>query len=562
MYKYTFSYKLLIVLLFLICANGVYASVPTDSILKVFSEELSNRHNYYQEKENVMERMKQQLHQTSEPDAMFALNNRLFNEYIVYQYDSAWVYAQRTLSIASGLNNDDLIAESNLNVFKSLVFAGLYKEAFEMINKLEPQHIPENLKKDYYQNSLRFYRDLLMYSRSDQFQEVYEEKVLNHLDSLMAYLQPNTFEYDYYNVLYCTDVHTEIEKYREILDKYQLSAHNHAIVYSNLSISYRKIDDIDQAVYFAALSAIYDIRASIRETISKHNLGEWLYELGNIDFASKCMQAAMEDAMFYDSRSRKIEISAFLPIIEQERHAVVKGQKDKLTTLLIVTSLLALVTLLMLIIILRQIKKLKTANQSIQLQYDEIRLINSKLEEINKELQRSKEMLEESNEIKDMYVIQSLYGRSDYIERFESLLRTIDRKVKTRQYDDLSKLYKEFNLKSERENMYSAFDKTFLLLFPNFIDDFNKLFNPEDQMKVDKESGLNTELRIFALMRLGITDYDKIAKFLNLSVKTVYSYRAKIKSKTIIPKEEFEYRVCRIQKTNKRWNMLPLILKI
>ena len=548
MKTYITPYYLLALALCLITILPVQASVQNDSILKVFNRELDHRHTYYQEKENAMERMKQQLRQTDEPDAMFALNNRLFDEYIVYQYDSAWVYAQQTLSLAQEMNDEALINVSQLNVFKSLVLAGLYKEAFEMIDRLEQRELPDHLKKEFYQNCLRFYQDLLLYSRSEQFRKGYEAKVKHYLNLLMEQLEPNTFEYDYYNVLYCTDIPTEIERYKEILDKYQLSPHSHAIVYSNLSISYRKLDDMDQAVYYAALSAIYDIRTSIRETTSKHNLGQWMYELGNIDLASKCMQVAMEDAMFYDSRSRKIEISSFLPMIEQERHAIVKGQKEKLTTLLILTSLLALVALVMLVIILRQFRTLKTAKRSIQQQYDEIRQINAKLEEMNAELQRSKRMLEESNEIKDMYVIQSLYGRTDYIERFESLLKTINRKVKTRHYDDLGRLYKEFNLKTERENMYSAFDQTFLLLFPNFIDEFNKLFDPEDRMNLDEESGLNHELRIFALMRLGITDYDKIAQFLNLSVKTVYSYRAKVKARTIIPKEEFEYRVCRIQK--------------
>lgn len=541
--------KKLLGLLFLLCAHGIYASMPIDSILKVLDSELDNRFFYYEGKENTMERMKQQLQYADTPDIKFDLSNKLFNEYIVYQYDSAWVYAQSTLDIATALNNETLITESKLNILKSLVLAGFYKESFELINTMKPEEMPDNLKITYYQNCLRFYQDLLLYNRSNQFQKHYREKALQYCDSLLIYLNPNTFEYESYDLLRYTDDNSRIVKYAEILDKYQLSPHDYAIVYSNLAVSYHNINNIERAIYYAALSSIYDIRTSIRETTSKQSLGQWLYESGEIDFASKCMQIAMEDAIFYDNRSRKIEISAILPIIEKERLDILRSQRDKLSRYLITVSLMALIAIVLLVIIFRQISKLKNAKKSIQDQYNEIRLINSKLEETNKELERSKRMLEESNQIKDMYIVQSLYGKSEYIERFENLLKTIDRKVITRQYEDLSKLYKEFNMKTERDNMYSSFDKTFLLLFPNFIREFNKLFDPVDQVSIDEEGNLNPELRIFALIRLGITDNERIAKFLNISVKTVYSYKGKLKSKAIIPKEEFEYRISRIPKS-------------
>lgn len=542
-------YKISVFLLFLFFVHVVYGATPSDSILKVFNKELENRHIYYERKENAMERMKQQLYQTRELNARFELSDRLFNEYIVYQYDSAWEYAQNTLVIAKELNNDALITKSNLNILRSLVLAGLYKESFELINKLESQEMSDDLKIRYNKNCLRFYQDLLLYSRSDQFQKEYGDKVIQYSDSLMLLLKPYTFEYDNYNMIYCTDDYECIKRYLKILDQYQLSAHEYAITYSNLSVSYHNLNDMENAIYYAALSSIYDIRTSIRETTSKHNLGQWMYELGNIDFASKCMQAAMEDAMFYDNRSRKIEISTFLPIVELERHEIIKTQNDRLSNLLITISVLAVVSLLMLIVILRQIFKLKNAKKSIQNQYYEISQINSKLEEINSELEHSRQMLIESNEIKDMYIIQSLYGKSEYIERFESLFKTIDRKVATKQYDDLRRLYKEFNFKRERENMYSSFDKTFLLLFPNFIQQFNEFFDVEDHVALDKDGGLSPELRIFALIRLGITENEQIAKFLNISVKTVYSYKGRLKSKAIIPKEEFEYRISRILKS-------------
>jgi hypothetical protein len=172
----------------------------------------------------------------------------------------------------------------------------------------------------------------------------------------------------------------------------------------------------------------------------------------------------------------------------------------------------------------------------------------ARLEETNQHLGESKKQLEESNEIKDVYIVRSLYGKSEYIERFEKLINKVKIKINTHQYDDLRNLYKDFNLKTERDNMFSSFDQTFLILFPDFIEKFNRLFNKEDRIMPDKDGNLTPELRIFALIRLGITDNEQLARFLNLTVKTVYSYKYRTKAKSIVPNDEFEYHIMRISK--------------
>jgi DNA-binding NarL/FixJ family response regulator len=95
-------------------------------------------------------------------------------------------------------------------------------------------------------------------------------------------------------------------------------------------------------------------------------------------------------------------------------------------------------------------------------------------------------------------------------------------------------------LQNERQNLYKNFDKIFLKLFPHFIEEFNKLFKAEDYMVLEHGELLNTDLRIYALIRLGITDSEKIAKFLDYSVNTIYTYKTKLKQKTIVSRDKFE----------------------
>ncbi len=212
---------------------------------------------------------------------------------------------------------------------------------------------------------------------------------------------------------------------------------------------------------------------------------------------------------------------------------MVENQRNNLIIFAAVVSLMFILVLVSTIIIYKQVKKLRRAKRTIQSQ--------------NKSLQSTNSKLIEANEIKDEYVVQSLYGRSEYIDRLESLYKTINRKVKARQFDDIHSYLKESDLKKERENMYSSFDQTFLRLFPDFIEEYNRLFKPEDVISFDLNKGLTPELRIFALIRLGIHESERIARFLDYSVNTINTYKTKVKNKSIIPNEQFEQKIMEIK---------------
>ena len=117
-----------------------------------------------------------------------------------------------------------------------------------------------------------------------------------------------------------------------------------------------------------------------------------------------------------------------------------------------------------------------------------------------------------------------------------------------RQYDEAIGLLSGIGIRKERERIYAAFDSAFLKLFPNFIDEYNRLFPPENRVELDDNGALPMETRIFALMRLGVENSAEVAEYLNISVNTIYVYKTKVKSRSLVPKEEFDGRIRAIPK--------------
>ena len=239
------------------------------------------------------------------------------------------------------------------------------------------------------------------------------------------------------------------------------------------------------------------------------------------------MRQSLANANFYGARQRVIEVSGILPIIEQDRFKIIQGQRNAIAVAAIISVLFIIGLLMGWWFIRRQMKKLKKAQQTIANR--------------NKELEAKNHQLEEVNNIKDEYIGRSFYINSEYINKVEKLYRTIDRKIAMRRYEELRSSLKESELVAERKSMFADFDETFLKLFPHFIEKYGKLFDENDQKVLsDGPKQLTTEMRIFALIRLGINDSERIATFLNYSVHTINTYKTRVKNRSRVENDQFE----------------------
>ncbi|MFC4677046.1 DUF6377 domain-containing protein [Dysgonomonas termitidis] len=462
--------------------------------------------------------------------------NSLFDEYKSYKYDSAFVYAKKTLDIANRISDENSIILAKRNIAFCYLSSGLFKEASDIMDSIDIREAPPEVKENYYSLMARLYYDMADYSYGVSFSTDYIKKGLQYCDSAITYLpveSPDMWGTVGLKRMQQRNFPAAIDAFQTLLHSPQLDDHTYAIATSSIGYMYWDMKDIDRGIYYLSQASIGDIKSATKEGVALLNLASVLYGTGDVGRANKYIRIAMEDANFYNARHRKMQISAILPIIEKERIEMVEKQRNSLVVFAVTVSLLFVLLLIATIIIYKQVKRLRMARHTIQSQ--------------NKNLKSANIKLLEANEIKDEYIVQSLYGKSEYIDRIENLYRTINRKITARQYDDIKSYLKESDLKKERENMYSSFDQTFLRLFPDFIEEYNRLFKAEDIIVIDSGKELTPELRIFALIRLGINESERIAKFLDYSVNTINTYKTKVKNKSIIPNEQFEQKIMEIK---------------
>ena len=298
------------------------------------------------------------------------------------------------------------------------------------------------------------------------------------------------------------------------------------------------------------------------------NLAQLLYRKGDVKNASRYIEYAINDAAFYGARQRKVQLISILPLIEMEKINQVESQKKILITYAVAITLLLVIVILLGITIYRQVTKLKHAQKIIyaahlkeqevnqQLAEGNARLssanqqlseLNDRLSYVNDQLSDVNTKLSEANKIKEEYIGYFFNANSEFFNRIERFKKSVEQKIADRKIDEIKFLVNNINLRREKEDLLKNFDKAFLKLFPHFIYEFNQLFKEEDRFFLKNGEILNTDLRIFALIRMGIHDIEKIAHILEYSINTINTYKTRIKNKSVVANEEFELRIMNIK---------------
>lgn len=529
------NHFLLLLLSTVSCLRGYSATLPLDTMLISLDSYLENSKQYADQKEKQISEWRLQLGQAVSDEKRYEACTHLFNEYKSYKYDSAYAYANKSLHLAEKLHNRGYVAEANGNIVFCLLSSGLFKEAFDVINKIDITDVSLAGQIAYYSLYSRLYYDIADYNHEIPFQHEYVEKDSVYTDSLLNLLPEKSLKWWYavgQRQMKERQYDASIRSFTTLLERKDIDPHTEAIISSSLGWMHYECGDKEQAMIYLIRAAIGDIRSATKETTALRVLAGLLYERGDINRANNYVRLALEDANFYNARHRKIEVGSILPIIEQDRFDIVKKQRNVLIGFVSLVSLLFILLLTATLIIYKQMKKLRSARHTI--------------EERNTQLQQTNDLLSEANNIKDEYIGYSFYLNSEYIDKMESLYKMINRKIAARQFEDLRTSFKESDLNKERDNMYASFDETFLKLFPGFIASYNKLFPIEERTRGDHEKSLSSEMRIFALIRLGICEPERIARFLNYSVHTINTYKTRVKNKSLVSNELFETKIMEI----------------
>jgi DNA-binding CsgD family transcriptional regulator len=530
--------RFLFVTLILTQTIQVVAQVENDSLIQLLKKEIDQKDIYVRQKLKRIENLRSKLvnvNQLRLPQ-QFDLYNQLYHEYKTFIYDSAFKYAQKLITTSYKLKDKSKTDYARVKLGFILVSSGMFKETFDSLNVVGVQNLPDSSRVDYYRLLSRVYSDLNIYNKDRFYRRFYDSLNRSYLDSALEWCKPGSYTYYYFMAvsdLQHGNYQGTVNTVQELVATHTLTNPEQAVNYYDLGNAYRALGDYQHMIKYTILSSLSDIRAATKETAAMHTLAKMLYEKGDTENAYVFIKQALDDAEFYGARQRKVEISSILPVIAAARLNSVEGQRKIWLIYSSGLTVLILLVVVFSVIIFKQLKKLKAAEAVITTSNANLQSINHKLVEADK--------------IKEEYIGYYFSNNSEYIDKLESLKKTIDQKLQTKKIEDIRYVVNAINPRHEREELYFNFDKIFLKLFPDFVMLFNSYFNPEDRIVLKESQLLNTELRIFALIRLGIYDAEKIARILGYSVNTIYAYKNRVKSKSTVPNERFEQKIMEIK---------------
>jgi cob(I)alamin adenosyltransferase len=514
-----------------------------DSLLKVLDETIKNRPVVDKNKELQLSNIKKELARTPNLEKKFDLYGQLFEIYKSYQMDSAAYVASKRKEIAALLTNKSHSTMASLNYAEVMMMTGMYKEALDIIKMQKENHEREEVRAYIFHLYHSSYLLMSEFSFSSEEKAYYKGMVTQYKDSILSILAKDNIGYFWVKSSQLVEQHKYSEALRLAREAYARSIKdNHSIAVSANSIAdvYSHIGDQEAEKRFLIISSIADINSGVKEYISLRKLAGVLYAQGDIDRAYLYIKRCMEDAIFCNARFRTFEISQMLPIINGAYDQKIKKEKRNLVLGITLISLLSLIVIGCFVFTYQQLLALAKARRA-------LKEINKDLQLINKDLTAANSKLSESNHVKEEYIGYVFTMCSDYIDKMEDFRKKVNRKVKAGQIEELQKLSSSTTFVSdELRAFYNSFDSVFLNLYPDFVEEFNSLLLPNEQIVIKANDLLTPELRIFALVRLGINDSTKIAEFLHYSPQTVYNYRLKVRGKAKATKEDFSIAVGRI----------------
>lgn len=538
-----------------ICMCRLHAadSSRADSLLLKLDQAIKERPIYMEQKELKLVELKRQLHRQIPDEERFAILGTLLDEYRSFNTDSALHMAEEREQIAIRLGNREYIDNARMNKADVLGMTGMYKEVMDLMRNIHIDRLPVDIHPYYYHIYRTVYGLMADYAVTAYEKKLYTELTDKYRDSLLLVNKDNLLihtliQSDQYNV------RNEYDKAIRLLTDYLALQkdyeHDVAICAYTLSESYRLKGDKEKEKEYLIVSAMADMKTAVREYISLRKLAVLLYQEGDIERAYSYVKICMEDAAACNARLRKLEILEIFPIINDAYQQKTEKQQEQMKWALVSISLLSLFLLLAIFYVYKQMKKVAAARR-------EVIDANKRLKELNDELHLSNAQLKEANHsiaensyLKEEYIGRYMDQCSVYLEKMENYRRSLGKIAATGNVEELYKNIKSSKfIEGELKEFYTNFDNTFLQLFPTFVEDFNALLADDEQISLKAGERMNTELRIFALIRLGITDSVKIAQFLRYSVTTIYNYRTKVRNKAAGDRDLLEQEVMTIGKS-------------
>lgn len=495
-----------------------------------------------------IETYREDLHKSLTPHDEYAAVLHLYQEFFKFQLDSALRYSDLLTVCARRMDDPAKINEARLIRCRNLILLGMHKAAADLLDDIAGTRGPLD-SVEYYNCHLKLNHVMAQTAMTGPLQREYRQQESLYRDSILRIVDSSRLT----GILMRHDKrHTEggdlRESIRELSVFFTRSANTYqhkAIIANSLADAYNRIGDEVNALRYLTLTAIYDLEMPNFEYSALPRLANRLFRQGDIARANRYITRSLKDAIDCNAVNRILIASRTMTEINDLFLQNIARHQRRLYALLAVIMGSILLLSAFLFYTLRQ----KRIINHLQLQHSEdnkrLLALNERLSAINRQQESVNDELSKANEAKDNHILHYMQLSTLYINKLE---RYRIRLLKTFNTLGLDRLLRELRSTSAIEQEYKAFanefDTVFLSIYPDFIEQVNALLQEKERFKSTK---LNTEFRIQAVIRLGITDNAQIAQFLHISINTVYTYRNRLRNAAAIPPQLFEQRIREIR---------------
>ena len=528
------------------------AGSKTQQLRQKLDNLLEQRKALIDNKNKDINRLKKNLTTSENTLKRLQTYEQLFEEYYVFQFDSAMTYLNKGIKLAKETQNTYYYNSNTISKAELLSIGGLYNEAIHEIEQVDTTGLDKAQHFEYYFSLFRIHTYWADFCNDKTYTPTHRLKAQEYLKKAMPFCDETGKNHEYYLGEYAVFVLNNPQAarahYIKAIKQLPQNSRFYAMSCFALSGSYGNEGNTEKQEEFLLLSSIADIENCTMENFALQNLAMYIFEHNKdeLDLAQQYIQTALEDAHFYNNRLRIIEISSKLPVIVSSYQQTLNQRNKVQMTAIIAISLLLLFLLSAVFYIVKQTKRLSLQQQELQKNNNQLSELNTQQKELNTQLHDLNALLVDTNRKRERLAKLYIDLCAKYIARLKKQQTLVKRKIKANQITELlSQLSSERLSEEDAATFLSRFDKAFLDLYPDFTEELNSLLLPEGQIQNKSTDELTTEQRIMALIRLGVKESAEIADLLFYSPQTIYNYRSVLKGKAI-NKETFEEEVMKL----------------
>jgi hypothetical protein len=511
----------------------------SDSLFNVLNENIEKRPVFLLKKQQRIEGFRKELIRKKSTVEVFQIQYQLCQEYQSFNYDTAFLEVKNLKKIATTQDEKALTSMQQAFIFLS---AGLFREAIDVLRLTDISMMTDDVKATYFFYLARSHFDLGDFYNNDFQNDQTYVQGLTLLDSAIFYAQNYPLQYLSYQGLKTLkkgNIELGISIYQQLIQQPDISTRQLAVEYSTLSSLYRDSQP-EKWLEYMIMAAIADEQSLVKESVALIHLATYALTMKHSEQASRYINLALADANFFGARHRKMQILEILPFIEAQRLALEKSKRQQFIVFSIILAILLILAVFLLVRVFKQKEFITNQNKQIKQQNIDLTNKEATISEAYQKLERYAQELLEADKLKEQYIGFFFQSNTQLINQMKSLFEKSQKQIAESKFKEAIFTLKQFNPKYQKNKLLQDFDAAFLTVFPTFIEQMNLLFPETEQYKIPKKPILNTELRIFALTRFGISNNDMVAKILNYSVNTIYTYKTKIRNKSLLSNEAFD----------------------